>query len=70
MATIFGLTHEDSLTNRENWRHQNLERARDWCSDVGKVAFNNNFINPVLVLEPENMDSPATVEPIEQVEFS
>ena len=23
----------------ESWRHQNLERTHDWCSAVGKVAF-------------------------------
>ena len=38
MATIFGLTYEDS-SFYERSRHQNLERTHDWCSAVGKVAF-------------------------------
>ena len=34
----------------ESWRHHNLERTHDWCSAVGKVAFDNYFINPGLFL--------------------
>ena len=34
----------------ERSRHENLARTHVWCSAAGKVAFNNNFVNPGLVL--------------------